>query len=129
MPNIDAWISGPTRADDLSADTASLASDIAYMIVQQGVAVTLLRGSSDLDPQTVVITPVSSLPQDVKSGASNNAGRIRLLLVGTLDHPTLEDFDVQFGDRFVYKGTSYKVTYVDKTMAGKVEASAESTQS
>ncbi len=66
-------------------------------------------------------------PQGRRTPAS--AGEeIDIVLVGRRDHPTLADFAVARGDRFVELSVQYEVLYVDKTFPGYTIAQCIATQ-
>jgi hypothetical protein len=111
-------------------DDVNFASEASFIVGYQGVSITLKRGNTDLSAQTVLLVPASggrtTTPEP--QSASGVGGKDTVYLIGTRGHPTQPDFDVKRGDLFNHGGTVYRVTYVDKTMPGKVECRCESGQ-
>lgn len=128
MPDFSAWMNWrDTEHLEGWLDDANPASEVAFIVGHRGVSITLVRGSTPLAAQTVLLVPASggrtTTPEP--TGGAGVAGKDYVFLIGTRGHPTLADFNVARGDRFTLDGARYEVTYVDKTMAGKTEARAE----
>lgn len=103
----------------------------AFMVGHKGVPIVLTRGSTVLDAQTVVIVPASgsrSTTPETPGSSAGLGGQDYVYLVGTRGHAEIADFNVARGDLFTYQGVKHRITYVDKTMAGKTEARAVATQ-
>lgn len=125
MPDFDAFWGSRGKAASLW-DDPNRAVDVATMIQDHPTSVTLTRGSTPLEAQNVLAN--TSQSPTVPSGAGGQPGQDRLVLIGTRDHDTLDDFDVQKGDRLMLNGTAWRVIMVDKTYPGQTVATCEGIQ-
>lgn len=87
------------------SDIDKMKTDLAEIIDDNDVAITIRRGSSTLDEQTVRIARTGGGREQDSAGAQQAVGSV--VVVGD------EDFDVAVGDRFNDgAGVLYQVTFV-----------------
>lgn len=127
MPDYAAFYQSRGKAGN-AVSAARRAADVARMIQDRPTSITLKRGATVLDGQTVLATQErSGAAQDVR-GEAGTAGIGRLMLLGVQNHATLDDFDVKRGDRFSYGGMSWHVAVVQQHVPGVIEAHCEGVQ-
>jgi len=131
MPDFTRWMNWDEESNlEDWLDDANRAGGVAFMIGHRGVSVVLVRDGAPLAAQTVLLVPASgsrsSTPE--AAGGAGIAGTDNVYLIGTSGHGDMADLDVQRGDRFALAGVVYEITYVDRTMIGKVEARGESAE-
>lgn len=111
MPSLDGWV---------SSEQAEF--DPTRIIARDSESLVLARGSSDLAAQTVRIAPVSPGRRDTTTAGQNTASEMEVVVIGQ------SNLDIKKGDLFAYQGTTYKVTFVNKSFNGQVQARAKGTQ-
>ncbi len=128
MPDFAGWLNWHDT-DNLEGwlDDYPRAAGVAFMIGHKGVQLTLVRGATALSPQWVVLVPASTVSRTQEFTTETGVGgKDVYYVIGCQDHPTVADLDIRKGDRFVLDGAHFEITFVDYTMAGKIEARAES---
>lgn len=120
MPDMSNFLAWGGKAGDYLDDIArsSLTSQLLGYV---GVEITIVRGSTTLDPQTVIIAHEQS-QRDAISGDAGQGGEFFSAVVGT---PTL---DIKIGDMFLYNGVRYQVLHVLKDIDGRIKARAKQVQ-
>lgn len=103
------------------------ADSVAFMTGHRGVSISLVRGATDLDAQTVILAPAGrDTTASAKKSESGSGAYEQLLIVGQ------PDLDIKRGDLFKYPAAlgrlNYKVVRVEKTLHGMTQAYAEETQ-
>ena len=97
--------------------------DAAQYIALRPVAITVVRGGTKLDPQTVRVEAVSATVFDlVEVNVSHN---VKVSVWGYKDHPDHDDLDIQTGDVFTFEGQRCTVSAVVPGLVGRVLAIAE----
>jgi hypothetical protein len=99
------------------ADLAQMQSDLAEVVTDREVEVTIRRGATTLDPQAVRLARKSSGSRRRSEASSETRGSV--VVVGGVD------FDVQPGDRFNANGLLFQVTFVRPNRDAAVVADAE----
>lgn len=121
MSNLFAgWKSG---AASLGGDRAA---DAWRRIQDKSTSITLKRGTTVLDAQTVRIEFSSGASE--QSGPTTTPGFLNVTIFGVKNHPTVSDTDIQRGDRVVLGNTEYEVVGVIASI-GEVQAFCEARQS
>jgi hypothetical protein len=123
MPSANWWGGGL----DIDRD-AVRAQRAERRINDKPVTVTLRRAGTPLDPQTVRVEGSGARRSGTldTTNASPTVGTVTV--VGVRGHPTLDDFDVQVGDRFGLEGSIYTVLSVTHH-AGETQALCQRVQS
>ena len=106
MPDRTAWLT-PDRAQDWrDADlTTGRTGDVTQEIADDPTSITVMRGSDDLDAQTVrLLQPTGSGREQVSVGGEE--AKADLIVLGT------SSLDIQRDDRFFVGTQLYKVIYV-----------------
>ena len=113
----DQWLTGQARS-----------AGISFMIGHRGMSVVLYRNNVAQAAQTMVVAPYGqgTTTQEQRSDAGTS-GRDELLIVG------LSTLDIRRGDEFSHNAPggvlrNYRVTYVEKSFTGMVQARAEKVQ-
>ena len=126
MPNLDSFL-GWVDDDDDAFITWDKSAPTGFALGHQGVALTLARGASDVSI-TAIIAHSAQQPQ-IAEGSGGRVGMGDITIIGVRDHATLTDCDIQIGDLFRYPnatgGNRYEVFHVDKSVAGRVRATAK----
>lgn len=127
MPDIDKLISWVSDDDDMFK-TWDYAAPTSFALGHSGVTITIARSGSSSFNINVVIAHVGQQPQ-VAEGGGGRVGLGDITLIGVRDHATLPDCNIQIGDRFrhpnVAGGNRYEVIMVDKSVPGRVRATAK----
>jgi hypothetical protein len=101
-------------------------ADAWRRIQDKPTTITLKRGTTKLDPQTVRV--------EFSSGASEQRGEasvpsfLSVTIFGVKDHPSVSDTDIQKGDRVVLENTEYEVVGVIASI-GEMQGFCEARQS
>lgn len=123
---IDRWLGedgdiGHLLTSWLGDQSTVKAGDAQREIADDPVSIVLLRAGTPLASQTVRI--VASLPGGSTSYSEGaEAGMDTVTILGD------EDFDVQYGDRFMADSQLYEVTYVSPGQNNRIEARARTVQ-
>lgn len=131
MPNISQWMTDTNKAGDWLNDIEGNDKRVLHathrFIVDQPAIITITRGSTNLDPQTVRIE-LTRIEPDVDVGAAGREHNARAVLIGYKGHPTIADTDIRSGDLFVHNSTRYLVRFILPETVGRVEAWLEMQQ-
>lgn len=119
-PTLSSWLNSTEPA------AAGTDFDIAHIMARLGQSITFRRGSGS-ETHTVIVSSDESQAREV-NGQAESSGQKRLILIGYRDYPGKTDFTVEPEDRFAISDTVYRITYIDDTIVGRREATAESTQ-
>lgn len=123
MARINGWL-GTSRI--LTPTDATRAASVWAWILRKPTEVTLLRGSTVLDAQTVRIENANANEVGRESGTAAKRG---VVVFGIQGHDTLADTDIQRGDKFKWNAAgslaNYEVIAVDKAQLGQVQCTAE----
>lgn len=95
-PNFDNWLGS-------EGQPIALAELISY----KSTSITIVRGSTTLDAQTVRLETLGSQRQIL--GQNGQTHIVDAMILAPFNHPTLTDGDLQAGDRFNVDGVSYEV--------------------
>lgn len=119
MGKIDGWLgSTPSLSGYLAGHNH--ATDIARVINAKSTDITIYRDGANLAAQTVRIEDLDSpriMVNDV--GVQFQAEAV---VIGVQNHDTLDDTDIQVGDRFAVNGVSYEVRAVSNSHEFTVNA-------
>lgn len=92
-------------------------------IQDKASSVIIVRGNTTLTAQTVRLEYGNQTASEVSGGAGTSSNQ-DLIVFGIRDHATLDDTNIQRGDRFAISGVQYRVMAVVKT-TGEVQAHCE----
>lgn len=126
MPDFNAFWGGRGKASSLW-DDPKRAVGIATMIQDHPTSVTLNRAGDVKDAQTVLATQAGRSVTQMRGAAGQPSGTA-LVLIGVQNHASLDDFDVQKGDRFRLWNTNWIVTLVKAHHDFVIEAHCEGQQ-
>lgn len=126
MPDYTAFWGSRGKAASLW-DDPNRAAGIVQMIQDHPTSVTIDRAGTVLAAQTVLAVEARSGARLVQ-GPAGNPAELTLVLIGVQNHDTLDDFDVQKGDRFRLWNTNWRVIAVRKYHNWVVEAHCEGQQ-
>jgi hypothetical protein len=121
MPTFEGWY----EDSDITPLGAEGRSVLAWRRIEdRATSVTILRGSVTLDAQTVRIEfdDSQSSGQSVV-GAGGSAEQHSLILFGVVGHPSVDDTDLERGDRFAQGTMVYEIKTV-KALPGEIQARA-----
>lgn len=104
MPNIAAFVN------------EDMAGALGALVALKATSITVKRGASTLSAQTVRLETLASQRAIVGEGGITH--QIDGMLLGYRNHPTIDDCDIQAGDRFVADGLAYEVVAI---MPGHVD--------
>lgn len=93
-------------------------------ILDKPTDVSLRRGTTTLDPQTVRLEPDDTFPIDSNDSSGVSAVR-RFIMFGVRGHPTIDDLDVDAWDTFVMEEQEYTVIAVNRSLIGQIQARVE----
>lgn len=122
MPNLSNWMNS---TPDLG-DTGPM-FDIAFEMGRRGQSVVLTRAGTAQTAQTVIVAPIRASGSEQR-GEGALSGKQQIVLIGYRGYTGKTDFDVQRADTFAIGSTRWRVTFVDDTISGRREATAEATQ-
>lgn len=105
MPDIDAWTGNSFPLSDWL--TTNRAVDTAILIAEDSTSVTVVRDGSELSAQTVRIDALRQ-PRQVET-ENGQVITADALVVGYRGHSTIDDTDLQPGDRFKADGRAYEI--------------------
>lgn len=125
MSRLGRWYGGGGRTR--VAVTGQRAAKAWLRILDRPYALTLYRASVALDEQTVRLEYDSNQASE-SMGEAGKVGRRGLIIFGIVGHPTLDDTDIERGDRFVYGGDTFEVEAV-LTLDGQIQAQARRLES
>lgn len=108
MPNLDNW---------LNTDRAT---SIAALIALKSTSITVSRAGATLGAQTVRLETLSSQRQVQTDGGITH--QIDAMALGYKNHPTIDDTDLQPGDRFLADGVAYEVIMVMPAHVDQLQA-------
>jgi hypothetical protein len=96
----------------------------ARRIADAPVSITVYRDGVELDAQTVRIDRATLTTK--RQGADNNVSieETPYIVTGYKDHPTIDDTDIERGDRFEYESVVYSVVDVQLNLSGRLQARA-----
>ena len=121
MPDIDAWagstfpLGGWFDVDD--------AYDTARLITDKSTSVTVVRDGAELAAQTVRIEEMGRpRPYLTEAGETAHAD---VLVLGYKGHPSIDDTDLQRGDRFAVDGQGYEIVMVTPGLEHSLQAYAK----
>jgi hypothetical protein len=120
MPDIDAWAGNTFPLGDwFDIDDAV---DAARIISDKSVSITVVRDGAAQDAQTVRIEEAGR-GRSYQSEAGET-GQIDAVILGYKGHPSIDDTDIQRGDRFAYEGQGYEVVRVSPGLPDSLQAYA-----
>lgn len=120
MPDIHAWASAGAEA--ISAVDRAVA---AWRRIQdKPTSITIKRGTTTLDAQTVRIEIGGTGSGWQSEGGAGKSARQSATVFGVRDHPTEADTDIARDDRFAIGGTIYSVTALVLQL-GEIQAQCE----
>ena len=114
MANFSAWLK--------TTGQANFAADL--IISRDPVQIAFNRNGVERPTQRMRIVPTATGARSllVPSTAVNVGSESLVTVIGA------ESLDIQKNDLFVFRGTNYKVAYVDRSMPGLTHAQARGTQ-
>ena len=119
MPNFSAWLSSHSPIVSAS-DRAVLAW---RRINDKPTSIVVNRDGSVLPPQTVRLEYSEAERSSI--GEAGVVSMIRKIIVfGVVNHPSVADTDLRYGDRFAFGGVVFHVQMVMPTL-GEIQATAE----
>ena len=122
VPSIDAWAGNTFPLGDwLDVDDAV---DAARLIQDKATSITVIRSGTALDAQTVRIEDLTNRPRSYESEAGQT-GQADVVILGYKGHPTIDDTDLQRGDRFAVEGQGYEVVMVAPGFSDCLQAYAK----
>jgi hypothetical protein len=119
MPKIDAWQGNAFPLADWLSDIDQ-STDTARLIADKPVDITPIRGGV-AQPTEAVRVEFLSRPREVETGGGNTA-MVDTLVLGYKGHPTLNDTDLQRGDRFALAGQQYDVVVIAPGLDSQLQA-------
>lgn len=129
MPNYSGWLSTNSRARDWRGEDDPRPAGVAQMIADKPAEITIIRGGTALDEQTVRIDVFgSSVNERLGMGSNAYTNTQRVLVLGYRNHDTIDDTDIQTQDEFAFDGNFYRVVKVESGFVDRVEAVAEATE-
>jgi len=121
MPDIDAWagstfpLGGWLDIDD--------AYDAARLISDKSTSIIVVRSGVELDAQTVRVEALGRpRPYLTEAGETAHAD---VVIIGYKGHPTIDDTDLQRGDRFAVGGQGYEIVMVAPGLEHSLQAYAK----
>ncbi len=122
MPEIDKW-AGDTFPLAAWLDDVDAGVDTARLIAEQSSSITVKRGATTLEAQTVRIEALGR-PREV-AGEGGETVLADALVLGYKGHPTIADTDLQTGDRFAVGGLAYEIVGLVPGLADSLQAYAK----
>ena len=122
MPDIDAW-AGDSFPLGGWTDDVDDAVDMARLIQAKSTSITVVRNGTAQDAQTVRIEEVGR-GRSYQSEAGET-GQIDVVILGYKGHPSIDDTDIQRGDRFAHEGQGYEVVMVVPGLPDSFQAYAK----
>lgn len=122
MPNLNNWMNS-------TPDLGSLDPmfDIAFEMSRRGQSLVLTRNNAAQAAQMLIVAPIRASGGEQR-GEGALSGKQQIVIIGYRNYTGQTDFNVQRGDMVTISGTRYRVIYVDGTIPGRTEATAEATQ-
>lgn len=105
-----------------AADKAQMICDLAEVVADRPVSITIRRGSSSLDAQTVRVARLGQGQGRAQQSEAAEEQRAAVVVVGSTT------FDVQVDDRFNAGGILYQVTFVRPHQDAAIIAEGEAVQ-
>ena len=125
---IDAWLGsgfalpswrGSDRSFGMSRMITAKESSI---VIQRTIGAT----KSTLAAQLVRIENIDNVPfERIADGENAIVNGLRCIIIGYKNHPTIDDTDIAFGDRFYYEGQMFEVLQVEPGYTDRLIAVAE----
>lgn len=122
MPDIDEWAGNSFPLSTWAADWDP-AVDAAQIIADRSTSITIVRNGTAQDAQTVRIEDFRN--RNSPSTDAGMTGITDVLIIGYKGHPTIDDTDIQRGDRFVISGEMYEVEIVVPGLNNQLQAYAK----
>jgi hypothetical protein len=94
------------------------------MAADKLTSITIVRAGSALDAQNVRIEDLSGRGRQVQTAPGITA-QVDALIIGYKSHPTIDDTDLQVGDRFVVSGINYDVVAIVPGLVDQFQAYAK----
>jgi len=120
MADFNAWLAQGNEA--ISATNRAV--DAWNRIQRNPTSITLVRGAVEQSAQTVRIEFDNAVDSEYRGdGGGISSGRDAVIF-GVKNHPTVDDTDIQRGDRFAINGQQYRVIQTI-LVPGEVQATCE----
>ncbi len=103
-----------------------VAADTNVVTEQYGATITIIRNGTALSPQKVRIDVLTNTSlEGLSTDREVFTDRMRVIITGVVNHPSLPDTDIQRGDLFEYDNIVYEVIHIYPQTRGMKQAMAE----
>lgn len=108
MPNFGKWVTADRAPNYLKDRSTVLAALVWRTIQEKPSTITIYRQGIAKSPQ-VVRVETSNYGSFSEMFPGGEVGDQDIWIVGVLNHPTIDDIDIQRGDMFVYDNKTFEV--------------------